>query len=103
MSAAIPSSCTVSTGPPYFQLVPMCTIFIIEGLPHRKRIAAGLAHCHPMLHTSQFLVSLGGHQLNMSGLNHGPHSTLVVTQAFKCGCRKEENEPYGLISKKLAG
>ena len=92
-----------STGPPYLQLVPMCTIFIIEGLHHWKHIAACLAPCHPSQHTSQFLASLGGHQLNMSDLNHGPHSTLVGTQVFKCSCRKEEDEPYALVSVELAG
>ena len=39
----------------------------------------------------------------MSGPNHGPCSTLVVTQVFKCGCRKEEDKPYTLISEELAG
>ena len=39
--------CSVSTGPPYLQLVPVCTIFVVEGLHHQKRIAAGLAPCLP--------------------------------------------------------
>ena len=37
----------------------------------------------------------------MSGPNHGPCSTLVVTQVFKCGCGKEEDEPYALVSEEL--
>ena len=99
MSTAVPSSCTVSTGPPYLQLVPVCTIFIVKGLHHRKHLAAGLALCHPTQHTSQFLVC----PLNTSGPNHGPHSTFVVTQVFKYGYGKEEDEPYALVSKELAG
>ena len=81
----------------------MCTIFIIEGLHHLKCIAARLAPCHPMhsIHHNSWHPWVG--QLNMSGPNCGPHSTLVVTQVFKCGCGKEEDEPYTLVSEELAG
>ena len=47
MSAAVPSSCTIPTGPPYLQLVPMCTIFFVKGLHHRKRIATGVGTLLP--------------------------------------------------------
>ena len=47
MSTATPSSCTALTGLPYLWLVPVSTIFIVEGLHHQKHIAAGLAPCHP--------------------------------------------------------
>ena len=39
----------------------------------------------------------------MSGPNHGPHSTLVTTQVFKCGCRREEDKSYAPLSEELAG
>ena len=93
---------SVSTGLPYLRLVPVSTIFVVEGLHHQKCTTAGLTPSHPALHPSQFLVSLGGRQLNTSGPNCGPCSTLVATQVFKCGCRRREDEPYTLISVELA-
>ena len=47
MSIASPSSCMASTGPPYLWLVPVCTIFVVEGLHHQKCIAARLTPCCP--------------------------------------------------------
>ena len=103
MSAAVLLPSTISAGPPYFQLVPMCTIFIILGLHRRKCLTTGVAPWHLASGTSQFLASLGGCQLNMSSPNHGPHSTLVVTQVFKCGYRKVGDKQHALISRELAG
>ena len=94
---------SISTGLPYLWLVPKSTVFVVEDLHHRKHTAAGLKPFRFAKHTSQFLASLGGRQLNMSGLIRGPHSTLVATQVFKCGCQRKEDEPYALIPVELAG
>ena len=85
-------------------LVPMCTIFIkLIGLHLRKCFATGVAPFCLMSHTSQFLASLGGCQLNTSGPNHGPCSTLVATQVFKCSYGKEGDEHHTLVPRGLAG
>ena len=91
VSAAILSPSTISAGPLYLWLVPVCTIFIVLiGLHLRKHLATGVAPFCLVSCTSQFLASLGGHQLNTSGPNHGPCSTLVATQVFKCSYDKRE-------------
>ena len=44
---AILSTSTISAGPLYLWLVPVCTIFItLIGLHHRKHLATGVAPCH---------------------------------------------------------
>ena len=68
MSAAVLSSSTISAEPLYLWLVPMCTIFIALICLHlRKHLATGVAPFCLASHTSQFLASLGGCQLNTSG------------------------------------
>ena len=47
MGAAILLPSTISTGPPYLWLVPMCTIFFVKGLHHRKCIAAVVGTLSP--------------------------------------------------------
>ena len=49
VSAAILSPSTVSAGPLYLRLVPMCTIFIMLGLHHRKSLATGVAPLLPCI------------------------------------------------------
>ena len=82
--------CAVFTGLSSFWLVPMSTVPSVKGLHLRKRIATGVTHRPPTWHTSQFLASLGGHQLIANGPNHGKYSTLVKTQVCKCVVRQEE-------------
>ena len=44
---ALPSSWSISTGPSYLWLVPMSTVFVVEGLHHWKCITAGSVPCCP--------------------------------------------------------
>ena len=63
-----------------------CTGFTSSGSVSPPRAT----HHPPTWHTSQFLVSLGGHQLIKDGPIRGRYSTLVKTQVCKCVVRQDE-------------
>ena len=103
VSITLITLCAIFTGLSSFQLVPMSTVPDVEGLHHRKRIAAGVTHCCSRVAHITILASLGGPQLIANGPNRWIVFHLGYDPSLQVCCRTRGSESHAFVSEELAG
>ena len=103
MSVALISPHTIFTGPSSFWLVPMSTVPGIEGLHHRKRIAAGMTLYHSHMAHITILGVPGWAPTDYKWPDLWTLFHLGCNPSLQVCCQTGGSESHAFVSEELAG
>ena len=103
MSAASISPCAIFTGPSSFRLVPVSTVPGIEGLHHRKRIAAGTTLCRSHVAHITILGIPGWAPTDYKWPDLWTLFYLGCDPSLQVCCQTGGSESHAFVSEELAG